>query len=129
MRLGRRPSCRQPRARERLPSGLPPSSETEPGWPNQFDVNGQADEARTIDEAIAALEPYMRENFIPAGQVINPLIDVWSVAHNIHPSVARPVEELLTALVSRSTTTASEVATTLDNVRIAALQASVLASA
>jgi hypothetical protein len=97
--------------------------------PNQFDVSGDAAEARTIDEAIAAFEPYMRESLIPAGQLINPLLDVWSVARSIHPSVARPVEELLTSLVSRSATTPGELVATLDNVRIAALQVSVLASA
>jgi hypothetical protein len=78
---------------------------------------------------MTALEPYMRETIIPAAQVINLLLDVWSAAQSIHPSVALPVEGLLTILVRRSATTPSELAATLDEIRIAAVQANVFASA
>jgi hypothetical protein len=71
----------------------------------------------------------MRSKISPTGQVINPLLDVWERRPQ-HPSeCALPVEELLTALVSRSATTPGELMETLDEVRIATLQASVLDSA
>jgi hypothetical protein len=71
----------------------------------------------------------MREKVIPVAQVINPLLDPWSVAQSVHSSVALPVEALLTTLVSRSATAPSELVATLDEVRIAAVQANVLAHA
>ena len=92
-----------------------------------LDVSPATDGA--LDDAIAAVESYLREKIIPAAQVINPLLDVWSAAKNIHPSVALPVEDLLTTLVSRSATTPSEVLAALDDVRIAAVQATVLVHA
>jgi hypothetical protein len=80
----------------------------------------------SLDAAIAALTPYLQERIIPSGQVINPLLDVWTAAESVDPSVARPVEELLTALISRTTTTPSELVAALDTVQIAALQIRVL---
>jgi hypothetical protein len=83
----------------------------------------------SIDEAVAALEPYLREKTIPTGLVINPLLDLWGVLQSIDASVARPIEGLLTVLVSRSVTTPGELVAALDEVRVAALQAEVLAQA
>lgn len=82
-----------------------------------------------VDEAVAALEPYMHENVIPTGYVINPLLDVWSAASSLGPDVTRPIEELLRALVSRNTTNPRELVAALDELRIETLQASVLANA
>jgi hypothetical protein len=89
-----------------------------------LDVSPATDGA--LDEVIAPLESYLREKIIPAAQVINPLLDVWSAAKSIDPSVALPVEELLTTLVSRLATTPSELLAALDDVRVAAVQAMVL---
>jgi hypothetical protein len=89
--------------------------------------SGGDDEAiGSLESAIAALGPYLRERNIPSGQVINPLLDVWTLARRVNPGVARPVEELLTALISRTTTTSAELVTALDEVQIAALQIRVL---
>jgi hypothetical protein len=85
--------------------------------------------ALALDQAVAALECYLPEKIIPAAQVINPLLDVWSAVKSIHPSVALPVEDLLTTLVSRSATTPSELVAALDDVRSATMQATVLAHA
>jgi hypothetical protein len=82
-----------------------------------------------LEEALAAIQPYMREQIIPAAQVINSLLDVWGAAQSIHASVARPVEDLLTALVSRSATTPSELVATLNEVGLVAVQMNVLATA
>jgi hypothetical protein len=84
---------------------------------------------QTLDKALAAVKPYMREQIIPATQVINPLLDVWAAAQSIHPSVAGPVEGLLTKLACRSMATPSELLAALDEVRLAAVQVNVLANA
>ena len=92
-----------------------------------LDVSPATDGA--LDDAITALESYLREKIIPAAQVINPLLDVWSAANSVDPSVALPVEELLTTLVSRSTIPPSEWLAALDDVRIGAVQATFFAHA
>ena len=97
--------------------------------PDQLHLDVSPATALALDQAVTALESYLREKIIPAAQVINPLLDVWSAAKSVDPSVALPVEELLTTLVSRSATTPSEVLAALDDVRIAAVQATVLVHA
>ena len=113
--------------RSRSPSDAQLCSASVP--PGQFHVDDSSANALALDDAVAALEPYMREKMIPTGRVINPLLDVWSVARGIHPTVALPVEGLLTALISRSATTPPELVAALDEVRIAAVQANVFANA
>ena len=105
-----------------LPSGPQPVS-----TPGSDELRFDTDEAAVafLDRAIAALDPYLREGIIPSRQVIDPLLDVWSAARSVDPDVARPVEELLTVLISRTTTTPAELVGTLDHVQIAALQARV----
>jgi hypothetical protein len=97
--------------------------------PDQLYLDVSPATALALEQAVAALESYLREKIIPATQVIDPLLDVWWAANIIHPSVALPVEDLLTTLVSRSATTPSEVLAALDDVLIAAVQATVLAHA
>ena len=96
---------------------------------DQFYVDVSPATARALDRAVAALESYLREKIIPAAQVINPLLDGWRAAKNIHPGMALSVEDLLTTLVSRSATTPSELLAAWDDVRIAAVQATVLTRA
>jgi hypothetical protein len=95
---------------------------------HQLHVDESPTTALALDEALLALQPYIRDA-MSAAQIINPLLDVWSAAQSIHPSVARPVEDLLTALVSGSATTRQELLAVLDEVRIAGVQMNVLASA
>jgi hypothetical protein len=80
----------------------------------------------SIDTAIAALEPYLGEPFIPTRSVINPLLVVWDAAHGLDPCVSLPVEQLLTALLARTWVTPSELTATMDEVRALALEASSL---
>jgi hypothetical protein len=96
---------------------------------DEIHIDGGPASALALEEAFAALEPYERAAIIPSAQVINPLLDVWSVAQSIHSSVALPVEDLLTTLVSRSATTRQELLATFDEVRMAAVEANVLANA
>jgi hypothetical protein len=130
MRPGRRSflSAGSPRRlfyRSRSSPEAEPFSVSVPLHQLYFDVSPAT--ALALDQAVTALESYLREKIIPAAQVINPLLDVWSAAKNIHPSVALPVEDFLTTLVSRSATTPSELLAALGDVRIAAVPATVLA--
>jgi hypothetical protein len=79
-----------------------------------------------LDQALAALNPSLEEAVITAAVVINPLLDIWDAARSIDPYVSAPVEQLLTVLVERTTVTPAELTATLNGLRIAALQASVL---
>jgi len=80
-----------------------------------------------LDEAIATASMYLTEKWIPTTSVINPLLEVWEAASAIHPAVARPVEGFLTALIHRTTVTPTEINAVADEVRVLAIQASVLA--
>ncbi len=77
-------------------------------------------------EAIERLEQGIEEflsahvdTAISAGRVINPLLDLWSMATEVDASVAAPIERLLTGLVSRDLTTASELSESMEEVRLA----------
>lgn len=59
------------------------------------------------------------DSAISAGRVINPLLDLWSLASDVDASVATPIERLLTALVSRDLTTSKELEEVMDEVRLA----------
>ena len=82
-----------------------------------------------LDQAVGALNPYLGDTVIPAGLVINPLLDIWDAAQSIDPSVSSAVKQFLTVLVERTSVTPAELTSTVDEMRIAALQASVLADA
>ncbi len=107
-------------------SEVGPRNGGRPVQPGQATITATDATLGRLDEAVAALEPYMQEAVIPAGRVVNPLLDVWDAAHRIDPAVSSPVEQLLTALVERTSVTPKELISTVDEVRIAALQASVL---
>ena len=78
---------------------------------------------------MAALESYLYEAVIPTEPVINPLLDVWGAARSIDPHVSSPVEYLLTVLIQRTSITRVELISTMDEVRIATLQAGLLVGA
>jgi hypothetical protein len=82
-----------------------------------------------LDEAIATSSAYLTEKWIATTTLINPMLEVWEAANAIHPTIARPVEELLTVLIHRTTITPAEINAVAHEVRTLALQASVLAEA
>jgi hypothetical protein len=57
-------------------------------------------------------------NVHSVSRVINPLLSAWSLAHEIDPEVARPLEALLTSLSHRVLTTEGELASAIDEVRL-----------
>lgn len=64
-----------------------------------------------------------------ASRVVNPLLTIWSIANSIDPSVALPVQSLLTVLPHRALISADELNGVFTEVRMAidALAASVSA--
>ena len=67
-----------------------------------------------IDEFLDSRDPV-----ISASRVIDPLLEIWGLATEVDPSVAVPVERLLTALVGRELTTLDELTGAMDEVRAA----------
>jgi hypothetical protein len=65
-----------------------------------------------IDEFLSA-----RDQVMSASRVIDPLLEIWALAVELNPSVAGPVERLLTALVTRELTTLDELTGAMDEVR------------
>jgi len=80
-----------------------------------------------LDEAIAMTSAYLTDEWIPTTSLINPMLEVWEAAHAIHPAVARPVEEFLTALIHRTTVTPAEIDAVAKEVKLLTLQACVIA--
>ena len=97
--------------------------------PSESSIDASDNVLARIDEAEAVLGGYLVKGVVSIGLVINPLLDVWDAAHCIDPGVSSPVEHLLTGLVARTWVSAAELTFTLDQVRAAALQASVLVDA
>ena len=56
---------------------------------------------------------------VSAHHMINPLIDLWSVATAVDQTAGAPIEALLTALIHRSIMTARELSAALDQVEMA----------
>jgi hypothetical protein len=78
-----------------------------------------------LDETINIVCTFLTENWIATAVLINPMLGLWEAANTIHPAVARPVEEILTMLIHRTTVAPAEVNAVLDELRVLALQASV----
>jgi hypothetical protein len=78
-----------------------------------------------VDQSIQLLERRIedflgsRDQVISSSRVIDPLLEIWGLASEIDPSVAVPVERLLTALVGRELTTLDELTSAMDEVRAA----------
>jgi len=78
-----------------------------------------------VNESIRRLEEKIdefldsRDPIISASRVIDPLLEIWGLATEVDPSVAVPVERLLTALVGRELTTLDELTGAMDEVRAA----------
>jgi hypothetical protein len=77
-----------------------------------------------ISELQGAVRSFLEafdEPTISASRPVDGLLEIWALAAAIDPSVAAPVESLLTALVARKLTTAEELRRTMDEVEIALL--------
>jgi hypothetical protein len=69
-----------------------------------------------VVSSLAGLRAMLNSQVLPAGRVMNRVIDVWAVAHQVGPEVARPAESLLTSLVGRDLVSAGEVIETCEQI-------------
>jgi hypothetical protein len=121
---GWHPSSRETPVAECLPGGsrLVPDSDR-----LETTVDGSDAMLAKLDDAIAKVCVYLTEKSVPSAGLINPMLEVWEAANAIHPAVAGPVEEFLTVLIHRTSVAPAEINAVADDVKVLALQASVLA--
>lgn len=74
---------------------------------------------KAVVSLLAELRATLSNQVLPAGPVMNQLIDVWAAAHQLAPDVARPAESLLTSLVGRDLASAREISGTCDQIEAA----------
>jgi hypothetical protein len=82
-----------------------------------------------LETAIETFLATFHEPAISASRPINALLQIWGLATDIDPEVAQPVEGLLTALVGRELTTADELASVMEDLRLGLVERSVVADA
>jgi len=75
-----------------------------------------------LQQAIEEFGASHSDSVISAGRMINPLLDLWSLAVAVDHSAAAPIEALLKALVVRTTTTSAELSACTDQVRAALVE-------
>ncbi len=101
------------------PIGTDGPGADEPGQAQQ-PYQATAESRDELDRAIDRLVAETGQGVLSVSRVVNPLLQLWSVARDLDPAVAQPIENLLTALVGRSLTTSGEIAATMAEVRAAA---------
>ena len=69
-----------------------------------------------LEAGIAAFRAAHSSGSFSTSRTVNPLLDLWELAHQVDPTVAVPLESLLSVLVRRSLTTSVELSDTLDRV-------------
>jgi len=72
-----------------------------------------------FQQAIEEFSASHTDSVIPAERMINPLLDLWSLAVAVDHSVTAPIEALLKVLVVRTTTTSAELLACTDQVKVA----------
>ena len=78
----------------------------------------------TVDKVLA----FLGGRLVPRPVLINPLLNVWEAARAIDATVSRPVERLLTTMMSRELISSDDVTAAMDDVRARAVGASVVAN-
>src|SRR5579871_1176252 len=74
-----------------------------------------ADEARkNLRTAFAAFRASFGSGVLSAKRMIDPLLELWSLASAVDAAVARPIEALLVTLVERSVVTGAELLDCVD---------------
>ena len=78
-----------------------------------------ADAIERLEREIENLLAMHGEGVNSASRVINPLLSIWSVANEIDPSIALPVQNLLAVLPHRALITADELNGVFAQMRVA----------
>ena len=87
--------------------------------PISKDVIYMADAIERLEREIENLLAMHGEGVNSASRVINPLLSIWSVANEIDPSIALPVQNLLAVLPHRALITADELNGVFAQMRVA----------
>lgn len=69
-----------------------------------------------VASAVELLRSYVDGPVVGVSPVLNQLLDIWELAQNIDPRVARPAETLMSALVGREFVGADEVQSTCSEI-------------
>ena len=69
-----------------------------------------------LQQAVETFRAAHRDATMSAHQLINPLLDLWSLASAVDHTAAAPIAALLTALVDRSLTTPAELGGCMDEI-------------
>jgi hypothetical protein len=85
-------------------------------------INLSEDSVARLESSLARLREHLTADTLAPGALVNPLLDVWAAAHDIHPWVSLPVERLLTVIQSRSSIDAPEVRCAADEVSLLLLE-------
>lgn len=67
-----------------------------------------AEDIERLEAEITALLAMHGEGVNSASRVVNPLLNIWSIANAIDPAAAEPVQDLLTVLPHRALISADE---------------------
>ncbi len=78
--------------------------------------------SRNVMSSLAELRASIGQQIVPSAAVLDRLLDVWALVHQVDPHAARPAESLLSSLVTRDLVSAKEVTDTCDEIE-AALEA------
>lgn len=72
-----------------------------------------------VTSSLAELRASLGGQVVAAGPVLDRLLDVWALVHQVEPLAARPAEFLISSLVTRDLVSAKEVTDTCDEIEAA----------
>ena len=93
----------------------PPSQLPHACWSGQ-DSTDDTEGRRELRQSLNALRASCQGGVFSSRRVIDPLLDLWSLAAAVDRTAARPIEPLLTATVQRSVISSDELVACIDRV-------------
>ncbi len=106
------PSLEQPPVSDRSDGPPDPDAENEPRR------LGATTPYRLSEASVAFLAAH-KDQVIGTSRVLNPLLELWEVAHDVSDEAAGPIERMLTVLVKRQYTSYDELVRMIDEVDVA----------
>jgi hypothetical protein len=79
----------------------------------------ESDACAAVHRAVDGLRDSIDNHVLPAGPVIDRLIDIWSLARLVDPAAAKPAEAVLSAVAGRDAISADEVYAACDQIESA----------
>jgi hypothetical protein len=72
-----------------------------------------------VTSSLAELRASLGGQIVASQPVLDRLLDVWALVHQVEPLAARPAESLISSLVARDLVSAKEVSDTCDEIEAA----------